>query len=48
MPICEDCKREVLDNYKSIQTKRNTWLCFCDECLKKYKRKEADSARDSK
>lgn len=48
MPVCEDCKKEVLDNYQTIKTKRNTELYFCDECLKKYVRKEADSARDSK
>lgn len=47
MPVCAECKKDVTIGYQTIKTKRNTELCFCDECLKKYRRKEADNARDS-
>lgn len=48
MAVCDECKKEVLTGYQTIKTKRNTELHFCNECMKKYKRKEADGARDSK
>lgn len=48
MPICVDCKEEVVVNYQTIKTKRNTTIHICDKCLKKYKRKEVNSAGDSK
>lgn len=48
MPICVDCNQEVVLNYQTIQTKRHTTIYICDECLKKYKRKEVDSAGHSK
>lgn len=48
MAVCDECKKEIVTGYQIIKTKRNTELYFCDECLKKYRRAEANSARDSK
>lgn len=48
MVICADCKGEFTSNYQTIQTKRNTTIHICDHCIKKYKRKEVDSAGHSK
>lgn len=48
MPVCMDCKEEVLKDYQIIETKRSTKVCICNECLKKYQRKEVKGARDSK
>lgn len=48
MPVCEDCKKEVAKNYQLIETKRHTKLCFCNECMAKYKRKEVDSASNNR
>jgi len=48
MPICEGCKKEVLVNYQTIETKRGTVLHWCNECLKPLQRKEADNADHSK
>lgn len=47
MAICIECNKEVLDNYKTIQTKRNTTVYICNMCIEKM-RKEAQRARDSK
>lgn len=45
MPICMDCKKEVVRDYQTIKTKRGSNLCICDGCLKQYRR---ENARDSK
>lgn len=45
--ICRECKREILDNYQTIQTQRKTTVYICNECLKKI-REEVQRARDSK
>ena len=47
MPVCEDCRKEVVRDYQVIETKRKTKLCFCNECMAKYTRKEVNSANDS-
>lgn len=47
MPECIECKREVLINYQTIKTKRNTTIYVCDKCLNKNKRGEVASARHS-
>lgn len=47
MPLCVECKKEVLDNYQTIKTKRNTELVICNECVDRQ-REEAKRARDSK
>lgn len=47
MPICADCKNEVTRDFQSIKTKRNTEIHICNECMKKYKRKEVNSAGHS-
>lgn len=47
MPICVECKKEVLDNYQTSKTKRNTEVVFCNECVDRM-REEAKRARDSK
>lgn len=47
MPICMDCKKEVVRDYQTIKTKRGGNLCMCDECLKKYRRSNADNSKKS-
>lgn len=48
MPLCIECNKEVLEKYQTIKTQRGTLIHICDSCVKKSKRKEGDSARDSK
>ena len=43
MPICRDCKREVLHSYQQIITKMKNEIIICDECLRGYKRNAGDS-----
>lgn len=47
MPYCIECKKEVLDNYQTISTKRGTKVVICNACVEQQ-RKEAKRARDSK
>lgn len=47
MPYCVECKKEVLDNYQTIKTKRNTEIIICNKCVDQQK-EEAKRARDSK
>lgn len=47
MPYCIECKKDVLDNYQTISTKRKTEVVICNECVEQQ-RKEAKRARDSK
>ena len=42
---CRECKKEVLDNYQIIETKRKDKIYICNECLKKER--EERRARDS-
>ncbi len=48
MPVCMECKRDVLADYHEIETKRKTKLIICYECWRKLHRKEVNGARDSK
>lgn len=47
MPVCRDCKSEVVADYQIIKTKRKTEICICNRCLNKYRRGSGSSARDS-
>ena len=47
MPECIECKREVLNHYQTIKTKRHSEIHICDECLNKNKRGAVASARHS-
>lgn len=47
MPVCIECKKDVLNNYQTISTKRSTKVVICDKCIEQQ-RKEAKRARDSK
>lgn len=47
MPICVDCKKECSTGMQEIHTQRKTVIYICNNCIKKYRRKEANSARDS-
>lgn len=46
MPVCIECNKDVLDNYQTIGTKRNTKVVICNDCVEKQ-RKEARRARDN-
>lgn len=46
MPYCVECGKDVLDNYQTISTKRNTKIVICDKCIEQQ-RKEAKRARDN-
>ena len=46
MPECIECKKDVLDNYQTITTRRNTKVVICNDCVEKQ-RKEARRARDN-
>lgn len=46
MAICMDCKKDKLTDYQEINTRRKTKVIICNECLKKYQRKEVASARN--
>lgn len=46
MPVCIECGKEVLDNYQTIKTKRNTEIVICDKCVERQK-EEAKRARDN-
>lgn len=46
MPVCIECGKEVLDNYQTISTKRNTKIVICDKCVEQQK-EEAKRARDN-
>ena len=48
MPICMDCKKEVVENYHEIKTKRKTTVITCYECMKKYRRGNQENATDSR
>jgi len=43
---CRDCGKQKL-RFHEIQTKRNTTIVICYDCMKKYQRSEVASARDS-
>ena len=47
MAVCEDCKKEVVRDYQTVETKRHTKLYFCNECMSRYKRKEVNNADNS-
>ena len=46
MPVCIECNRDVLVDYQTISTKRNTKVVICNACVEKQ-RKEARRARDN-
>lgn len=46
MPVCIECNRDVLVDYQTIGTKRNTNVVICNACVEKQ-RKEARRARDN-
>lgn len=48
MPICRDCKKDVVKDYQTIQTQRKTNIHICNECMKKYQRKEVKGADNHK
>ena len=46
MAICRECGRDWALAYQTIQTKRNSTVVICNECLERMK-EEAKRARDS-
>ena len=47
MAICRDCGKDKVTGYQEIHTRRKTIVIICNECLKKYQRKEVANARDN-
>lgn len=43
---CRDCEKETT-RFHEIQTNRKGKIVICFDCMKKYQRSEAVSARDS-
>ena len=46
MPVCIECKKDVLVDYQTIGTKRKTEIVICNACLEQQ-RKEARRARNN-
>lgn len=46
MPVCRECKRNVLENYQTIQTQRKDKIVICNACMEKIK-EENKNARNS-
>ena len=48
MAVCVECKEDVVRDYHKIQTRRNTEVVICKECMAKYQRKEVNSASNNR